>query len=93
MTVTVIFGPGVDAAINALIDYVDIDSIPTVVNFLDDIQKRLVNTLSTFPSGGERFQGKVRTHVVKGYVFLFEYRADIKEVHVLDMIAPGRNWK
>lgn len=93
MTVTVILGPGVDAAVNAIIDYVEIDSIPTVLTFLDNIQNRLVRTLSTLSSGGSRFQGSVRTHVVEGYVFLYEYHEDTNEIHVLDMIAPGRNWK
>lgn len=93
MTVTVILGPGVDAAIDAIIDYVEIDSIPTVLTFLENIQSRLVRTLSTLPSGGSKFQGNVRAYVVEGYVFLYEYHEDANEVHVLDMIAPGRNWK
>lgn len=93
MTVKVILGPGVDAAVDAIIDYVEIDRIPIVIAFLDNIQNRLVRTLSTLPSGGSRFQGKVRTHVVEGHVFLYEYHADTNEIHVLDMIAPGRNWK
>ena len=90
---TVIFGPDVDVAIQDLIDHVEIDDIPTVINFLDRIQTRLVRTLSTSPHGGSVFQGRVRKFVVDRYVFLFEYHEDSNEVHILDMIAPGRNWK
>ena len=40
--VTVLLAPGVDAALLELIDHVDVDSIPTVLDFLDRIKTRLV---------------------------------------------------
>ena len=57
--VTVLFAPGVDAALVELIDHVDVDSIPSVLDFLERIQARLVRTLSTLPEAGPVFQGKV----------------------------------
>ncbi len=92
-SVTVIFAPGVDAALVEIIDHVDVESIPTVLEFLDRIQLRLVETLSTFPEAGTVFQGKIRVFPVDGYVFLYEHHAAMQEVHVLDLIAPGRNWR
>lgn len=91
--VTVLFAPGVDAALVEIIDHVDLDSIPTVLDFLEHIQARLVQTLSTFPEAGPVFQDAVRMFPVEGYVFLYEYRPAEVEVRVLDMIAPGRNWR
>jgi len=91
--VTVLFAPRVDAALLELIDYVNVDSIPTVLDFLERIQGRLVETLSTFPDAGPVFQGEVRMFPVEGYVFLYEHHAVAHEVHVLDMIAPGRKWR
>ena len=91
--VTVIFAPGVDAALVEIIDHADVDSIPTVLNFLERIQTRLVETISTFPEAGAVFQGDVRMFPVGGYVFLYEHHAAMQEVHVLDLIAPGRNWR
>lgn len=91
--VTVLFTPAVDAALVALIDYVDVDRTQTVLDFLEQIQKRLVETLSTFPEAGPVFQGEVRMLTVEGYVFLYEYHPAKGEVHVLDMIVPGRNWR
>ncbi|MFD1508553.1 hypothetical protein [Lacimonas salitolerans] len=90
---TVFFAPGVDTALVELIDHVDVDSIPTVLDFLERIQARLVKTLSTLPEAGPVFQGKVRMLPVDGYVFLYEHHPAANEVHVLDMIAPGRNWR
>ena len=58
--VTVLFAPAVDAALVELIDYVDVDSVPTVLDFLERIQTRLVQTLSTFPEAGSIFQGEAR---------------------------------
>lgn len=89
----VIIGPEVDAAILALIDYVELDEISAVLVFLERIQERLVNTLSTFPEGGVRFQGQVRMKTVEKYTFLYEYHADSNEVHILDMKGPGQNWR
>ena len=91
--VTVLFAPGVDAALLELIDHVDVDRIPTVLDFLDRIKTRLMETLSTFPETGPVFQGGVRMFPVDGYVFLYEHHPARGEVHVLDMIAPGRNWR
>ena len=91
--VTVLFAPGVDAALVELIDHVDVDSISSILDFLERIQARLVRTLSTLPEAGPVFQGKVRMLPVEGYVFLYEHHPAANEVHVLDMIAPGRNWR
>lgn len=89
--VTVLFAPAVDATLVELIDHVDVDSIATVLDFLDRIQRRLVQTLGAFPEAGPVFQGEVRMFPVEGYIFLYEYHPSKSEVHVLDMIAPGRN--
>jgi hypothetical protein len=91
--IIVLFAPAVDAALVELIDHVDVDSIASVLDFLDRIQSRLVQTLSTFPEAGAIFQGEVRMFPVDGYVFLYENHPSKGEVHVLDMIAPGRNWR
>lgn len=48
----VIFGPEVNAAILALIDYVELNEIPAVLGFLERIQERLVTTLSALPEYG-----------------------------------------
>jgi hypothetical protein len=42
--ITVLFAPAVDAALVELIDHADVDSIPTVLDFLERIQTRLVQT-------------------------------------------------
>ncbi len=71
----------------------DVDSIPTVLDFLEQIQARMVKTLSTLPEAGPVFQGKVRMFPVEGYVFLYEHHPDSNEIHILYMIAPRRNWR
>lgn len=90
---TVLFAPRVDAALVEVIDYVDVDSIPAVLDFLERLQTRMIETLSTFPEAGPGFQGAVRLFPVEGYVFLYEHHPVAGEIHVLDMIAPGRNWR
>lgn len=92
-TTTVLFAPSVDAALLDLIDYVELDRVPTVIAFLERIQNRLVATLSTFPEAGSPFQANIRLFVVEGYSFLYEYHPDKGEVHVLEMKAPGIDWR
>jgi hypothetical protein len=91
--VTVLFAPRVDAALVELIDHVNVQSIPTLLDFLERMQGRLVEALSSFPDAGPVFQGDVRMFPAEGYVFLYEHHAVAREVHVLDMIAPGQNWR
>lgn len=58
-----------------------------------DRPARLVETLSTHPEAGPVFQNKVLMFPVAGYVFLYEHDPDANEIHVLDMIALGQNWR
>ena len=90
---TIIFAPEVDAAILRLIDYVDPSEIPAVLDFLDAIQGRMVRTLTDAPEGGPRFKGQTRMFPLDGYTFLYEYHVDRNEVHVLDLMMPGQNWR
>lgn len=90
---TIILAPEVDAAILRLIDHVDPDEIPNVLRFLEGIHQRMARTLSVFPEAGARFQGRVRFLALEGYAYLYEYHDDLNEVHVLDLMMPGQNWR
>lgn len=89
----VIIGPEVHRTFENLIDYVDPSEIPGVINFLDEIESRLVKTLTTAPEGGSPFQGPLRSFTIRGYTFIYEYVPDLHEVHVHEMKGPGQNWK
>lgn len=89
----IILAPEVDAAFQRLIDYVDPSDIPNVLNFLERIQTRMVHALSTYPEAGAPFQGAVRFLAVDGYTFIYEYHSDANEVHVLDLMMPGQDWR
>ncbi|MHA7886151.1 hypothetical protein [Roseicyclus sp.] len=90
---TIILAPEVDAAILRLIDHVDPSDIPNVLRFLDGIHQRMARTLSAFPEAGVAFQGSVRFLALEGYTYLYEYHGDLNEVHVLDLMMPGQNWR
>ena len=62
-------------------------------SLLERTQTRLVKTLGTLPEAVPVFQGNVRMFPVDEYVFLYEHHPASNEVHVLDMIAPGRSWR
>lgn len=89
----IILAPEVNAAILRLIDYVDPGEIPAVLNFIERIQTRLVKTLSAFPESGTPFKGQVRFFAIDGYAFLYEYHSVLNEVHVLDLMMPGQDWR
>ena len=80
-------------AILRLIDYVDPSEIPDVLNFLEGIHQRMARVLSDFPESGAPFQGQVRFLSLEGYAYLYEFHEDTNEVHVLDLMMPGQNWR
>lgn len=90
---TIILAPEVDGAILRLIDHVDPSEIPDVLNFLEGIHQRMARTLSDFPEADAPFQGRVRFLTLEGYTYLYEYHEDTNEVHVLDLMMPGQNWR
>ena len=53
----------------------------------------MARTLSEFPKGGTRFQGQVRFLSIEGYTYLYEYHEEANEVHVLDLMMPGQDWR
>lgn len=90
---TILLAPEVGAAILGLIDYVDPSEIPDVLAFLEGIHQRMAHLLSDLPERGARFQGGVRFMALQGYTYLYEYHADRNEVHVLDLMMLGQNWR
>jgi len=89
----VIFSPAVDEAILRHAAYAAPEDVPAILDFTFELQKRLVRTLETAPLGGKKFQGNLRFFPMTGYVFLYEYIEATHEVHVVDMIGPGQNWR
>lgn len=92
-TAKIILAPDVDAAILRLVDHVDPSEIPDVLAFLERIHQRMARTLSEFPKSGARFQGQVRFLSLEGCTYLYEYHEETHEVHVLDLMMPGQNWR
>lgn len=91
--VTVLFAPAVDAALVELIDHVDVDRILTLLDFLRAGPETPGRDPYHLPAAGPIFQGEVRMLTVEGRAFPYEHYPAKGEVHVLDMIAPGRNWR
>lgn len=90
---TIILAPEVDTAVLRLIDHMDASEIPDVLAFLEGVHQRMASTLSDFPESGARFQSGVRFLSLSGYTYLYEYLAEANEVHVLDLMMPGQNWR
>lgn len=90
---TIILAPEVDAAILRLIDHVHPSEIPDVLDFIEAIQTSMIQTLSDFPEAGPVFREPVRMFPVQRYTFLYEYLAEVNEVHVLDLMMPGQDWR
>ena len=93
MDIQIIFAPAVNAAIERFLNHVEIDAIADALNFIDELQSRLVKTLSTFPEGGPVFQGNTRFFSIRGYTFLYEYNETEKTIYVLDMYGKGQDWR
>lgn len=92
MTIKIIFAPSVDDAILNHLDYMDVSDIPQALHSINEAQKRLAKTLSTFPLGGAKFQNDTYYFTVGGYVFIYEFDANTGSVNVLDLHMSGKNW-
>ena len=85
-----------DQADRALLDalvYIYQDRPEAAVDLIADLQKRIVQTLGTFPEAGARWQGDQRMLTIRGYTFVYRFDAVKGEVLVLDVYGPGMNWR
>lgn len=87
------FSDQTDRALLEILTHIAEDDPVAAMGLIEDLQRRVVQTLGQFPESGPRTAGGQRVLVVRGYAFLYRHDAGQGEVVVLDVFGPGRDWR
>jgi len=87
------FSNQTDRALFEILTHIAEDDPAAAMGLIEDLQRRVVQTLSQFPDAGPRVAGGQRVMVVRGYAFLYRHDAGRDEVVVLDVFGPGMDWR
>lgn len=74
-------------------DYIARDSPIRAISFVEELQKRMRDTLSTTPNSGRIYKQSTRFIALSGYIVLYEVEETAKHVHVLHIVSGRTDWK
>ena len=76
-----------------ILDYISQDNPQASLNLIQDLEKRVVETLRTFPEAGAKWQSGRRFLVVRRYSVVYRHNAVKDEAVVLAVFSPGMDWR
>ena len=82
-----------DRALIEALRFISQDNPVAAVDLIADLQERVVQTLSTFPEAGVKWQDERRALTIRRYTFLYRYDAARDEVVVMNVYGPGMDWR
>lgn len=88
---TLKFSRAAENSLRHIYQYIAADSPENAERFVSKIQTEAVDFLTTIPLAGRLYKDNLRFMTFHHYVFL--YRCQYSEVTVIDVYAPGRNWR
>ena len=91
--VPVRFSDQTDRALLETLAHIAQDDPVAAMGLIEDLQRRAVETLGTFPDAGVRWHGGRRVLAVKRYALVYHHDAAKGEVVVLDVFGPGMDWR
>ena len=91
--VPVRFSDQTDRALLETLAHIAQDDPVAAMGLIEDLQRRAVETLGTFPDAGVRWHGGRRVLTVKRYALVYHHDAAKGEVVVLDVFGPGMDWR
>ena len=89
---TVSFSAHADADFDAILHYIAADSPVAAIHFIDRLEQRTIDFLSTTPNAGRRI-GDVRYTAFSGYVVVYKVDDSTREVTVILVTEGHRNWQ
>lgn len=92
MNYEVIFTDIANQDLYKILDYIAQDSPKNALNFINKLQKRTKNTLSTFPFGGTSYKDSIRFFVFDNYVVVYEPNEAKKQVVVYMVTERHHQW-
>ena len=82
-----------DRALLEALRYISQDNPGAALALIIDLQERAVQTLSTFPEAGVKWQDERRALTIRRYAFIYRYDAAKGEVVVMNVFGPGMDWR
>ena len=76
-----------------ILDYIATDSPKNALRFIDKLQERTKNTLSTLPFSGVSYKDGIRLFVLDNYIVAYEPNEDKKQVAVYLVAELHRQWR
>jgi len=93
MTTVVVFADSARRALIEILDFIALDKPQAALDFIDEVEGRVVGMLAQFPEAGARYQDDKRFVTVRGYSVVYRHDAAAGVVQVLDVFGAGRNWR
>ena len=91
--VPVRFSDQTDRALLETLAHIAQDDPVAAMGLIEDLQRRVVQTLGQFPESGMRTAGGQRFLTIRGYAFLYRHDAAKGEVVVINVFGPGMDWR
>ena len=89
----VVFTDAARRSLTEVLTYIAQDNPQAALDLIDDLQTRIVGTLSLFPDAGAILAGPRRVMTVRRYAVVYRYDRARDEAVVLDVFGPGMDWR
>ena len=93
MAYHVIFSGDATDDFDRIADYIAQDSPVRAISFINELQRRTMDTLGAFPLGGSKHKGTTLFLSLSGYIVLYEVDYAAKTVSVLRIVSGKTDWK
>ena len=93
MTYAVYFSEDAKADFEQIAWYIAADSPRRAITFIDELERRMVDTLSVHPLSGPVYKGETRYLSLDRYVVLYEVDDERQIVNVLHIAGGGADWR
>lgn len=91
--VAVRFSIPVDEALLEILGHISRDNPAAALDLVEDLQRRIVETLSQFPDSGATFRNGRRFLTIRRYTFVYRHYPEKDEVWVMEVFGPGMDWR
>ena len=93
MATAVVFTVRAERKLMKIIGFIAQDDPVAAFRVVEDLRKRVNETLTVFPDAGSMTPGGQRQFAVRRYTFIYRHDAAKREVVVLNVFGPGEDWR
>jgi toxin ParE1/3/4 len=79
--------------LRSILDYIALDNPNRALSFIDELELKTNNFLSTAPLGGSLYKNLTRFFPIGNYIVLYEVDEARYQVNVLHIVNSRTDWK